>query len=1064
MPAHGFTRRETGVRSTQLHPLIELPTGTVTFLFTDVEGSTRLLKQLRESYGDVLDAHQSILRAAFAASNGQEIDTQGDSFFVAFSRAKDAVEAAVEGQRRLAVHPWPDGAELRVRMGVHTGEPVVGANRYVGLAVNRAARVMAAGHGGQILLTNATRELVEDDLGPGISLRDLDEHNLKDLDRPERLFQVVGDGLASEFPPLRTQDAPTAYSGLEDDLATAAQGAIDRPPRFSRRLPIAAVGVLLAAAVGGIVLLTRGHPSPPLRAAPNSAVALDAGTGKLIASVPVGSGPVRITPGAGALWVTNTDAGTVSRIEPDAQAAVQTIEVGSGPAGIAFGNGDVWVANSAEGTVSRINAETNRVVQTIKGLQGPRGIAYGEGAVWVATLDDRSVTRIDPTTGEVAKTIPTGGTPTAIAVGAGSVWVTNEAGSTLSRIDPRTNTVTQTINVGNGPVAIAVGLGSVWVANTLDATVSRVDAKTGTGIGLVPVGKGPRDIVIAQDEVWVANEFGGTVSRIDPRTNNVAGVTPIGSRPTGLAVAGDAVWATIRPSGGAHRGGTFTLAYTSSPIDSIDPAVSYSNETWQILSLAGDGLTGFRRVGGSEGATIVPDLAADLPTATDNGTTYTFHLRPGLRYSTGALVEPKDVRATFERDFEIGSPVNYYSDIVGASACKKGRHCNLSRGIVVAGDAIVFHLDAPDPDFLQKLALPFAFVLPASTPRRSAATRPVPATGPYAIVRYDPRRRLELTRNPHFQEWSRAARPDGYPDAIVMTFGPSDEAATTAVEHGRLDYAPVLPSDRLNEVATRYPGQLHTNSVSGTNALVLNTRIAPFDSIDARRALSYALDRNEIIRRAGFQQFARLTCQILPPNFPGYKPYCPYTLSPSKANTWRAPDLTKAKKLVARSRTRGIPVTVVSDESDAGQSIAAYVVQLLHRLGYGASRKSFPYPASSEFSGPRRGMQIVFVNWIADYPSAGAFLRPNLSCRGNVNDAGFCDPRLDGEMQRAEAMQPTNARAADARWADIDHELVDAAPWIPFSNGKEVDFVSKRVGNFQYHPEWGVLFDQLWVR
>ena len=229
--------------------MVELPSGTVTFLFTDVEGSTRLLKQLGEGYGDVLAAHQSILREAFANSNGQEIDTQGDSFFVAFSRAKDAVAAAVDGQRRLAAYPWPEGAELRVRMGVHTGEPVVGPERYVGLAVHRAARVMAAGHGGQILLTSVTRELVEDDLEAGMSLRDLDEHRLKDLDRPERLFQVVAEGLASEFPPLRTEDAPTAYSGLEEELAAAAQ-AIVSPPRVSRRTLVAGVSaaVIVAAA------------------------------------------------------------------------------------------------------------------------------------------------------------------------------------------------------------------------------------------------------------------------------------------------------------------------------------------------------------------------------------------------------------------------------------------------------------------------------------------------------------------------------------------------------------------------------------------------------------------------------------------------------------------------------------------------------------------------------------------------------------------------------------------------------------------------------------------------
>ena len=482
-------------------PIAELPSGTVTFLFTDVEGSTRLLKQLGEGYGDVLAAHQSILREAFAASDGREIDTQGDSFFVAFRRAKDAVAAAVDGQRRLAAHPWPDGAELRVRMGVHTGEPVVGPERYVGLAVHRAARVMAAGHGGQILVTSATRELVEDDLGAGMSLRDLGEHQLKDLDRPERLFQVVADGLASEFPPLRTEDAPTAYTRSRGGTGGGRRGDRQSPARFQAHARGRGFGRSDSRCRSDRSRRVRrggGGAKADVRVEPNSAVAIDAGTGKLVGSVPVGSGPVRAAAGEGALWVANGNAGTVSRIDPMTKAVVQTIGVGSGPAGIAVGNGAVWVANASDGTLSRINVDTNTVVQTIRGLQGPRGVAFGEGGVWVASLDDRSVARIDPATGTVVRTIPTGGTPTAIAVGAGSVWVTNEAGSSVLRIDPKTNTVTQTINVGNGPGAIAVGLGSVWVANTLDGTVSRIDAKTGTAVGLVPVGEGPRDVAVAQ--------------------------------------------------------------------------------------------------------------------------------------------------------------------------------------------------------------------------------------------------------------------------------------------------------------------------------------------------------------------------------------------------------------------------------------------------------------------------------------------------------------------------------------------------------------------------------------
>jgi class 3 adenylate cyclase len=170
--------------------MAELPSGTVTFLFTDIEGSTRLLKRLRGRYGEVVAEHRRILRAAFEEHGGQEIDTQGDSFFFAFRKATDAALAAGAAQRDLAEHPWPDGSEVRVRMGMHTGEPTVGDEGYHGLGVHRAARIMAAGHGGQILLSQATCSVLEDDELPGIRLRDLVEHRLKDLDRPEHIFQL----------------------------------------------------------------------------------------------------------------------------------------------------------------------------------------------------------------------------------------------------------------------------------------------------------------------------------------------------------------------------------------------------------------------------------------------------------------------------------------------------------------------------------------------------------------------------------------------------------------------------------------------------------------------------------------------------------------------------------------------------------------------------------------------------------------------------------------------------------------------------------------------------------
>jgi predicted ATPase/class 3 adenylate cyclase len=187
--------------------LTDVPSGTVTLLFTDLEGSTRLLQQLGDNYAAVLADVQAILRGAFAHWYGREVDTQGDSFFVAFGRASDAINSAVEAQRTLAAHKWPPGATVKVRMGLHTGEPQLGPAGYVGLDVHRAARIAAAAHGGQVLLSQTSHDLLSDgDLPDGVSLRDLGEHRLKDLRRTRRLFQLIIAGLSADFPPLKSLD------------------------------------------------------------------------------------------------------------------------------------------------------------------------------------------------------------------------------------------------------------------------------------------------------------------------------------------------------------------------------------------------------------------------------------------------------------------------------------------------------------------------------------------------------------------------------------------------------------------------------------------------------------------------------------------------------------------------------------------------------------------------------------------------------------------------------------------------------------------------------------------
>jgi DNA-binding NarL/FixJ family response regulator/class 3 adenylate cyclase len=199
---------------------------TLTLLFSDVEGSTALLRRLRGAYGAVMGDHERLLRAAWADAGGHELDADGDSFFVAFRRPRQAVDAAVAAQRALAAHGWPEGVELRVRIGVHTGEATPAGDQYVGLAVHRAARICDAGHGGQILVSETTRSLLEDEEAEldGLELRDLGHHLLKDFDRPVRIYQLAIQGLPAEFPALRTAAGEGAAQLADRQEEVAATG------------------------------------------------------------------------------------------------------------------------------------------------------------------------------------------------------------------------------------------------------------------------------------------------------------------------------------------------------------------------------------------------------------------------------------------------------------------------------------------------------------------------------------------------------------------------------------------------------------------------------------------------------------------------------------------------------------------------------------------------------------------------------------------------------------------------------------------------------------------------
>jgi YVTN family beta-propeller protein len=852
---------------------------------------------------------------------------------------------------------------------------------------------------------------------------------------------------------------------------TAAEPAPVAPPSEERRMPGRAVAVgaaagilMLGVAAIVAVVATQGEGSQRTTVAANAVGLIDARGSGVRDQIPVDAAPTSIVFGHRALWITNAYANTVSRVEPETRSVRQTIAVGNSPSGIAVGGGGVWVANHDDGTISWINPQSNDVVKEVQVGHGPAAVAFGFGSVWVTNSDDRTLSRIDPSTGAVTRTIRTGAVGRGIAVGAGSVWVTDEATRTVVQVDPETDRVTGKATVGDGPVSMVYGDGALWVANELDGTVSEIDAMTLAARAVIPVGGSPSGLALDQSALWVSDEFGQRVVRIETRTRRESAVLDIGNRPKGIAVVPSGVWVAVQASGTGHRGGL--LVVNGYGLDSIDPARAASTGSFTVLGVVYDGLTAFRRVGGSDGSQVVADLAEAVPLPTEGGRSYTFRLRPGVRYSDGSLVRAQDFRPALERMFTLGTPWlegSPLTKVVGASGCGLRRPCDLSRGVVVNGSSsLTIRMTDPDPRLL--VALTGLVPIPIATPLNDVGTRPIPSTGPYEIESYAPGRRLTLVRNDRFQSWSPHARPDGYPDEIVWKIGVPPKEAVRQVLDGRADllFGAVL-GRRVEELAARFPRQIHLVPERATTFVFLNTGRPPFDDVRVRRALNYAVDRRRIAELHGGTAVAQPTCQVVPPTVPGYRRYCPYTIDPDSVGEWKAPDLARARRLIAASGTKGQRVVVWTFPFFASEG--RYLVSLLRRLGYRAALKEVREQAAYfERINRAPAVQAGFAGFFGTQLAADMFA--TLNCEFPYNWARFCDSRFDRLVARLTAAQANDPTAAAALAARLDRETVDRAPWVPLFTPRLVDVVSKRVGNYQAntYASSSVLLDQLWVR
>ncbi len=894
-----------------------------------------------------------------------------------------------------------------------------------------------------------------------------------------------GRGLQGLQRAILRQDAsldPPPRAGPPAAPALAEGSGASPASHTQRRRLLAGTATVLAVTLALIITgaLTGSARPAPAAAGPNTVAVVD-GSRSVMGGIVAGAGrPNGIAYGDGAAWITDSAGDLLLRVD-SARRVTDRIPVGRGPAGVAVGDDEIWVANELDGTVSEVNPRAGTVVATIQVGNGPEAIGFGFGSVWVANMTDSTLSRIAPASGHVIATIPLGSAPVGLAIGDRGIWVTSADTGRLLLIDPGRNRVSHAFPIGGSPHGVAVAASHVWVADSSGAVV-RFDPLADRA-RKIRVGGSPAGVAYADGAIWVADSLGGTVLRVDPQTGATRHVH-VGNNPTDLAAAGNDVWATVLPSSASHRGGTLTVIAQPDHFMSTDPAVAYFLVTWQMLTMTNDGLVGYRRVGGLAGDTLVADLATTLPVPVDGGKTYVFKLRSGIMYSDGAAVRPEDFRRAIERVFSINhgsvGPTAFYAGLVGAGQCERTpTHCDLARGIVTddTANTVTFHLTAPDPEFLYKLAFPFADAVPAGTPDHEIGPTQLPATGPYVTQSYRPGHGWTLIRNPRFKQWSPAAQPGGYPDRIVLRLDVRPGPAVNAVERGNADVLLSPPASRIRELATRYASQLHTGPLGATDALVLNTRVRPFNNVAARRALNYAIDRNKMIKLIGGPATARPTCQILPPAMAGYRPYCPYTIAPGPGGTWGAPNLARAEQLVRASGTRGSKVTVVIGSLGDHTPVlprGRYLVSVLRQLGYRASLQviSNDDAYGNRLYDSRRHTQIGDFSWYQDYPAPPDFIGPLLTCRsflpdsprGNLNAAEFCDRHIDAQVNRALAIQTRLPNAASSLWARIDHELVDQAPWVPIDNPRALVLLSAHVGNYQFHPYWTLLIDQLWVR
>ena len=1016
----------------------------------DVRAFERLLDRGRDAFADrEFDAAATFLRQALGLWRGPPL---ADFTFDAFAAADiarlqelrlEALEIRIDADLALGRHAALV-AELEALTTEHPLRERLRAARM--LALYRCGREPEA-----LALYRETRRVLVDELGmePSPALRELHDAIL----RQDPALK----------PPATPRPPPTTGSGRR------------------RKAALVVATLALAGGVALVIALLASGGEPSVDVAANHVAVIDPNSRRLLKAAPVGTRPGPLAEADGSVWVANLDDGTITGIDARSRKSVVTFTPGGPISDMTAAGNSLWISEAGAGVTNWDPTVNGRVKQTPlrsydagppQSVDAPQPVAVDGSSLWVG--QSGAVTRYDTTRTRRPALIQGVDNVNAIAVGAGATWVSDTSDDVVSKIEGD-RVVGNPIQTGDGPGALAAGDGAVWVAERFDNKVARIDPTADRVSTEIPVGAAPSALAVIGHSVWVANSGDGTLFEIDARTNRVVHRLRIGNSPAALAVIDGRLWVSVQAPAAsvasplaAPTGGVARVAFKDDP-GSLDPVLTTSAASWQILNATCAKLYSYPDASGAAASRIIPEVARAMPAVSRDGLRYTFSIRPGFRFSprSNAPVTAQTFRRVIERAFSprwrasVIDPSDVPA-IAGLTAyqSKQARHIS---GVSASGDRLMIRLTHPDAALPQRLALPFFCAVPDNAPVRENDM--LPMAGPYYVRSYVTGKQIVLARNPNYH----GHRP-AHLDTIDITFGEPPSTSIARVIAGAEDYyaAPaespgVMSVTEEARLRARYGAarraahpRFFENPSTIVQYLVFNTARGPFANPRLRRAVNFALDRDAIATEPSAGGVQRPTDQYLAPGLPGFHDVTIYPLGG---------DLARARRLAGRRHHHAI---LIVDKNSPYLQRAQIVQANLAKIDIDVDIQQLSVSEKFKREGHAdANWDLAPTGWTPDFPDPANVLNPLL--RGNhmppalnQNYAHFDDPAYNRRLDAA-ARLPGPARYTT--YAKLDNDLAGkAAPMAAIGVWLNRDLLSARVGCQIYQPIYGFDLTALCLR